>query len=107
MQTLIQVFCTKGPSLRDAIGDDDDRLASWDLYVVEQLRPGRRRGWSKLRSVEPEVHGAINVQWDAAARVLVCRVVTRGTRPAPIVGDFVGYLLSRFRRRILAMSIVP
>jgi hypothetical protein len=107
MQSLIQVVCAKGPSLRDAIGDDAKRLDEFGLFVVEQRRVGRRRGWSKLHSGREGAYGAINVQWDKAASVLVCRVVTRGAKPSKIVGDFVGYLFSRYKSRIQAINVFP
>ena len=107
MQTLIHVVCTPGMSLRDRIGRDAKRLAAFGLQVSEQKRMSRSHGWSKLHSVRPERDGAINVHWDRAATALVCRIVTRTGDPGPITGDLVGYLMTRFRNRIEALTIVP
>lgn len=106
MQTLILVYCRRGPSLRERIAKDA-RLESHLLYVVKEQKPGRSPGWLKLRSTEADRHGAINLQWDAAG-VLRCRVVNRGAgKPSPIVGDFVEYLLARHRKRVRTITVVP
>jgi hypothetical protein len=106
MQTLIHVYCSHGPSLRERIAKDV-RIKSYGLYVVKEHQPGRSPGWLKLRSTEANRHGAINLQWDAPG-ILRCRVVNRGAgKPSPIVGDFVEYLLARHRKRIRTISVVP
>jgi hypothetical protein len=52
--------------------------------------------------------GAVNIEWDADTKVLICRVVTRGRgKPNLIIGDFIDYLLKRFSRRIEAINIIP
>ena len=107
MQTVIHVVCTPGVSLRDRIGGDERRLTKFGLVLSEQKRMSRQQGWSKLHSTRPGQGGAINIHWDRAATALVCRVVTRTEDPGPITGDLVGYLLTRFRRRIQALTIVP
>lgn len=105
MQTLVDVHLTPGLSLRERIAKDP-RLADFDLVVVKELQPGRSPGWLKIRSTAGR-HGAINIQWDPAG-VLRCRVVNRGEgKPDEIIGDFVAYLLSRHRRRIRAVNVVP
>jgi hypothetical protein len=107
MQVLVQVICTRGPSLRDAIAKHA-RLEDHFLRVTEQKRPGRPRGWTKVHSTVPNRHGAINLEWDSHTGVLVSRVITRGRgRPNLIIGDFVDFLLRRFRSRIQAINIVP
>lgn len=107
MQVLVQVICTRGQSLRDAI-TNHPRLEDHNLEVAEQKRPGRARGWTKVRSAIPGRHGAINIEWDADTSVLVARVVTRGRgKPNLIIGDFVDFLLRRFRTRIQAINIIP
>lgn len=107
MQILIQAVCTRGRSLREAIANDH-RLARHDLEVVQQKRPGRPRGWTKLHSTLPDRHGAINLEWDADTHVLVSRVVTRGKgRPNLIIGDYIDYLLARHARRIQAINVIP
>ena len=107
MQTLIQVICSKGTSLRDAIVNDP-KLEKFGLETQKKQQPGRRHGWAKLRSTDAARRGALNIEWDADTGILICRVVNRGSgRPDAVVGDFVGYLFKRFRRRIQAVNIVP
>ena len=107
MQVLVQAVCSRGPTLRDVVAKDR-ALERDDLTVTEQKRPGRPRGWTKVHSTRPDRHGAINIEWDADTSILVCRVITRGKgRPNLIIGDFVDYLLRRFRRRIQAINIIP
>ncbi|MDT5293505.1 MAG: hypothetical protein QOJ76_385 [Acidobacteriota bacterium] len=107
MQILIQVISSGKQSLRDAI-INDPKLDGYNLKVSEYMRPHRSHGWSKLHSTLPDRHGAINIQWDGASMILLCRVVTRGSgKPNLIIGDFVDYLLARFKRRIQAVNILP
>ena len=107
MQVLVQVVCSRGPSLRQAIAADE-KLSTFDLCVTEQKRPGRSHGWAKVHSSLEDRRGAINIEWDAKTQVLLCRVVTRGSgKPNLIIGDFVDYLLRRFARRIEAINIIP
>ena len=44
MQILVQVLCSKGQSLREAIANDT-RLESFNLQVVREMQPGRAPGW--------------------------------------------------------------
>lgn len=107
MQTLIHVYCGKGPSLRERIAKDQTRLDRHKLYVVKEQQPGRSPGWLKLRSTTPDRHGAINLEWDAEG-VLRCRVVNRGSgKPSSIVGDFVEYVIAGYRKRVRTITIVP
>ncbi len=107
MQVLVQVVCSKGRSLRDAIGTHP-KLDRHHLKVTEHQRPGRPHGWSKVRSTSADRHGAINLEWDADTCLLLCRVITRGKgRPNLIIGDFVEFLLRRFKSRIQTINIVP
>lgn len=108
MQTIVQAICSPGGSLRDAIGEDA-RIGKYGLQVSRQQTPGRSPGWTKLHSsAEPRRPGAVNIQWDPSAAMLTCRVVTKGaSRPGPIVGDLVNYLVSRFPRRVQAVTVVP
>jgi hypothetical protein len=105
MQIVIHVACYKGRSLRALIGADT-RLRKFGLRVTEQKRMGRSTGWSKIHS-ENQQYGAINIQWDSAGSVLLCREVTRGGDPGPLLGDFLKYLISQYRSRIQAIHIVP
>jgi hypothetical protein len=107
MQILVQVVCSRGPSLRDAIRTHR-RLEQHGLHVTEHQRPGRPHGWSKVHSTHPDRHGAINIEWDADTGILLCRVVTRGSgRPNVIIGDFADFLLKHFRGRVQAINIIP
>ncbi len=103
MQILVQVLCTKGPSVREEIANDA-KLDGYGLQVVREKQAGRAPGWMKLRSSD-SARGALNVEWDAQSSVLSARVITRGSRrPSPIVGDFVNYLLDRHRSRVQTIT---
>lgn len=106
MQTLIHVICRGGTSLRDAIVRDA-KIEEYHLVVSETKRMDRSHGWSKIHSTLDRGYGAVNVQWVPASSLLLCRVVTRGRDPGPITGQFTGYLVSRFRKRIQAVHIAP
>lgn len=107
MQTFIQVMCRRGRSLRVGIADDP-RLSRFHLEVMREQTPGRRPGWMKLRSTDPQTRGAINVEWDPPVHILNCRIVTKGRgKPNAIAGDFVKYLLARHWRRIEHIDISP
>jgi hypothetical protein len=103
MQILIQVLCTRGSSIRQAIADDP-RIERFGLQVTKEAQPGRAPGWLKLHATD-DTRGALNVEWDAQSSVLSARVVTRGSRrPSPIVGSFVNYLLQRHEGRVQSIT---
>ena len=103
MQILVQVLCTKGASLREAIANDK-RIDKFGLQVTSEKQPGRAPGWMKLHSAD-SARGALNVEWDSQSAILSARVVTRGSRkPSPIVGDFVNYLLAKHGTRIQTIT---
>ncbi len=107
MQTVIQVYCRRGQSLRDAVARDR-RLRRHRLTVVKAHQPGRNPGWLKLRSTDPERPGAINIEWNRDVALLTCRVVTKHrNRPHLIIGDFLDYLLARHWRRLESITIAP
>ncbi|HUJ48553.1 MAG TPA: hypothetical protein VLW25_00075 [Bryobacteraceae bacterium] len=107
MQTVVQVVCSRGRSLRDAIANDT-RLGKHALEVIQEKKPGRSPGWTKVRSLESHRGGSMNIQWDGSTAILTCRVINRGSgRPNLIIGDFVDYLLSRYRRRIKLVNVLP
>jgi hypothetical protein len=107
MQTVIQVVCKKGTSVRDAIVNDP-HLMRFGLVVERQHQPGRSHGWAKLHSLKPEGRGAINIEWNPRTRMLLCRVVNRGgAKPSPVGGQFINYLLERRRRRIHSIVVLP
>lgn len=104
MQTLIQVHSVGSTSLRDRIVNDP-KLENFGLVVRERKRQGRRNGWAKLHKVGST--GAINIQWHGAQRTLLCRVVTRGGKPADIASAFIRFLLARLGRPIASIHILP
>lgn len=107
MQTIVLVACTPGPSIREAIVRDA-QLSAFQLELIREKRRGRRPGWAKLKSAVLGIDGAVNLEWDAYAFTLQCRVVTKeGSDPAPILADMIGYLFERFPERIQAVSILP
>ena len=107
MQTLVQVICTPGASVRDAIANDA-KLDAHDFEVLFERKAGRSPGWTKLRSRGEGRRGTINIQWNGATKVLSCRVVNKGSgKPNLIIGDFVDYLLQRHRRRIKLITVLP
>lgn len=61
MQTLVQVVCSKGGSLRDSIVNDP-RLPDFGLVVQKKQQPGRAHGWAKIRSREAGRRGALNIE---------------------------------------------
>jgi len=107
VQTLVQVICSPGRSVRDAIANDV-KLESHNFEVVRERKAGRSPGWTKLRSRAEARRGSINIQWNAAAKVLSCRVVNKGSgKPNLIIGDFVDYMLQRHRRRVKFITVFP
>jgi hypothetical protein len=105
MQLLIQVVCTRGTSLRESIARHP-KISEHGLVVSQQLKPDRSPGWTKLHSNLPHRAGAINVEWNAHAGLLIARIVTRGKGdPGLIAGDFIGFLLRRFKRRVHSISV--
>ena len=107
MQSIIQVTCYRGGSLREAIANDT-RLEKHNLVVLRQKTPGRSPGWAKLHSSDPDVHGAINLEWDPATKTLMARIVTKGkSTPDRIIGDFTAYLMRRHRKRIRSILLLP
>lgn len=105
MQTLMQVHCGKGRSLRAKIASDK-QLEQFGLHVREQKRMGRSHGWSKLYGSGEGRFGAVNLAWRARTSILECRVVNkRQGKPNAVLGDLVDYLLSRHAARIRLITI--
>jgi hypothetical protein len=104
MQTVVQIACTKGSSLRDAIANDA-KLADRGFKVLEQKKQGRAPGWTKIRSNEGHT-GTINVEWNAVTHFLTCRIINKGTgSPDEVIGAFIGYILERHKRRLKLITI--
>ena len=92
MQTIIQIVCKPGGSLRDEISSDS-KLEDHGLLVTKEKQLGRDPGWTKIKSTFPERQGTINLEWLDSTNMLSCRVINKRTgRPNLIVGDFVDYL---------------
>lgn len=107
MQLLIQVVCTPGKSMREAIAKHP-KISEHGLKVSQQLNPERSPGWLKIHSLLDDRDGAINVQWNPHASLLIARVVTRAKGdPGLMSGDFIGFLLRRMKRRIHSISVTP
>ena len=103
MQILVQVLCTKGPSVRQSIADDG-RIDQFALQVTKEAQPGRAPGWMKLHATD-DTRGVLNVEWDTQSSVLSARVITRGSRkPSKIVGDFINYMLQRHSARVQSIT---
>jgi hypothetical protein len=105
MQTLIQAYCRRGPSLRERIARDR-RLSRFDLEVIKEKQPGRSPGWLKLRSRNERIPGVANVEWDKGLKLLTCRVVTKlGNPPDRLVGDLVSYLIRGHGTRVESITV--
>ncbi len=90
-------------SLRERIVNDS-KLQKFNLEVTEQKKPGRNPGWAKLHSTEN--YGAVNIHWNGPTKTLVCRFVTKRTnKPDNIIGNFLGFLMARYRKRIKAIVL--
>jgi hypothetical protein len=104
MQTIIHVFSKGSKSLRDRVVNDP-QLDRFELFVSEQKRSDRSPGWSKLKMKNST--GVINIEWHAASRTLICRIVTRGGKPDAIAGAFMSFLLDRCPRHFSSIHIQP
>ena len=106
MQTVIQVVCSTGESLREKIVKDA-KLEDYYLRVLKQKSVGRSPGWAKISSNETGVAGVLNLEWHKESMLLIGRVITKaGNKPDELIGCFVEYLLSRHRRRIRIINIL-
>lgn len=105
MQTMIQVVCSNGKSMRDAVASDG-QLKSHGFKVTKERKPGRKPGWTKVKSTSPDRRGTVNIQWSGSASILMCRVVNKGAgKPNLVVGDFVDYLLRCHKKRVRHITI--
>ena len=105
MQTIIQVICSDGESLREKIVKDG-KLEDFYLLVSKQRSVGRNPGWSKIYGTDGTA-GALNLTWHKESMMLMARVITKGSsRPDQLVSYFVRYLLARHRRRIKMVNIL-
>lgn len=104
MQTVIQVISSRSESLRDRIVNDPG-LGRCQLSLVQEKKKGRNRGWAKITGSR-NAQGALNLEWQPSARILLGRIVTRGgSCPALLAACYVHYLLSRYRDEIVSIQI--
>ena len=105
MQTVVQVVCSKGKSLRDAIANDNC-LEDYNFKILTEKKQGRKPGWTSVRSTDSSLRGTIKMQWSASTRFLICRVINKGAgRPNQIIGSFINYLLERHKKRLKLVTI--
>ena len=105
MQTVVQVVCNKGKSLRDAIAKDN-HLEDNHFKILTEKKLGRKPGWTSVRSTDSSLRGTIKIQWNASTRFLTCRVINKGAgRPNQIIGAFINYLLEKHKKRIKLITI--
>jgi len=106
MQRVIQVVATGTGSLRNKIMSDLQLETGFGFIKIWHKQPGLSAWLAKIHSAR-DVHGAINLEWHARSRTLICRVATKlRNKPNSIIGDFVDYLLARNQSRILAIHIM-
>lgn len=106
MQVVMYVMAKpKQQSLRERIVKDINNWERGDeLEVVSKQSPRRPRGWAKLKKAGSA--GALNLEWDADAKTLVVRAVTRaGNKPDELIGRFIAYLLRVHSRRISSITM--
>jgi len=106
MQTVIQVLCKKGKSLREVITKDQQiENEPYRLKRKKCKSPSRPNGWTEVSSLDRSP-GALKIEWDASAQTLICRVITKlGNSPSSIVGNFVSYLVARHSKRFVTIII--
>jgi len=105
MQTVIQVLCTGGVSLRQTIADDQEGLEQFQLKLGRQRIANGHPGWTEVRG-RGNTWAALKISWDMPTTTLTCRVASRRlARPHPIASKFVDFLLYRYSERIKAVSI--
>jgi hypothetical protein len=106
MQVIMYVMAKPNqPSLRELIADDIAQRDRGDgLEIISKQTKGRSRGWSKIK--KPGSAGTLNIEWDADAKTLVVRAVTRGgNKPDELIGTFISYVLRVHGKRISSISM--
>ena len=108
MRVLIQVVTkTDITSLRSEISKSD-RMESFGLRLAYSRKLGRKNGWTKLKSSDKEVLGAVNVRWDASLALMMCVVTTRtDSMPSALMAAFLHYILADYGHEIASVNIVP
>ena len=111
MQTIIIVHAKQNSkySLRNHIVTLLGKKVVSDEYgltVKESRNVNRPQGWAKIVSTSTEGHGSLNIEWDANARMLICRIVTNGKNsPTPIIGNFINLLYKRLSSKVDSINI--
>lgn len=107
MQTIVQIICNDkiSKSLRAKIGVDVKHLEQHQLRVINQKKKGRSGGWTKVRG--KRVPGTLNIEWDARIKVLLARVMSKGTDPSEVIGRFVSYMLDQHGKYIVSVTVLP
>ena len=104
MQIQLQAFGRRKDSLRTAITTD---LVAHDhdvLLVKEHKNRDRKPGWAKISG--RGLPGALNVEWDASAQMLLVRAITRrGNTPHKLLGVFLDYLIEKHGKKIASINI--
>jgi hypothetical protein len=107
MQIQLQAFSRKGSrsdSLRKAITDDLLRREHELLAIKEVLKAARKPGWAKVTG--NDLPGALNIEWDPSAHMLLVRAITRGgNTPHRLLGVFLDYLIERHDKKIASINI--
>lgn len=104
MQIQLQAFGRTSVSLRKRIADDLSSRGHDVLYVHAFKDPGRSSGWAKIKG--QGLPGAINIEWDASANMLLARAITgKGNRPHALLGVFLEYLIERHGKKIVSINI--
>jgi hypothetical protein len=84
---------SKAESLRQTVVDDLQKGDFYGLYVVQEKKPGRAKGWAKIKC--DKATGALNIEWYPDTKILIGRAVAkRGNYPDILVGSFVAYLIA-------------
>lgn len=106
MQTIIYVFAKPAQkSLRERIVKDlNDYTFDGCWRVLMEHKKGRPKGWAKVNRTD--CYGSLNLEWDADAKTLIGRAVSRrGNHPNVLVGQFVSYLLRWQTSRISSVTV--
>ncbi len=104
MQIQLQAFGKKGGSLHRAITNDLTKRGHDVLSVAKKVDLDRKPGWAKI--IGRGLDGALNIEWDASAHMLLARAITRaGNKPHELLAVFLEYLIQRHGKRIASINI--
>jgi hypothetical protein len=104
MQIQCKVLMKSGGSLRTAIVNDLRKSKRAPLTVEQSKNMNRPKGWAKIAS--EDLPGVINMEWIPSQKMLMVRAIAeKGNIPHKILGVFVQYVLSRYKKKIKAINI--